>query len=108
MDFLKRILSKLGKSGLGEKVGNAGRKALDQGKALEPHVTRIGSQAGSKAKEFMKKHGRDLGNASGGAALGAQGTYLAMGGHKDDEEDEGSEMEEMFKKAKKKSRDWME
>jgi hypothetical protein len=26
----------------------------------------------------------------------------------DDEEDEGSEMEEMFKKAKKKSRDWME
>lgn len=105
MEFIKRLLSKLGKSGLAEKVGNTGRKALDQGKALEPHVTRMGSQAGTKAREFMKKHGRDLGNASAGGALGAQGTYLAM---RDGEDDEDEGMEEMFKKAKKKSRDWME
>jgi hypothetical protein len=94
MEFIKRLLSKLGKSGLADKIKQIPASAQASSKVL-----------GRNAAKFGKNHKEALlgtAGAAGGGALGAMSTS------KDEEEDEGSEMEEMFKKAKKKSRDWME
>jgi len=94
MEFIKRLLSKLGKSGLAEKVGHAGQKALGEG---GEGLVRAKPKAGISRQQMRN---RALGVTAG---AGAGAAYL---GTKDDDEDEG--MEEIFKKAKKKSRDWME
>lgn len=102
MKFLQSILSKLGKKDLGKKVTQIG----DGTNPLEPFKAKSKfSQMADKAKEGASKYKREIAGGSVGAAAGL-GTYSAM--KDDDDEDYDEQMEEMLKRAKKKSREWMD